>query len=305
MRIPWPVPVMQAPIGPAATTELVGAVSATGALGTLAASWTDPARLREQLQRLRSQVAGHCCVNLVLAFDQRERLEVAIEEGAPMVSFSWGIDATLIARAHEAGLTVLVQVGSADDGRRAAEAGADLLIAQGCEAGGHVQGTTPLAELVAGVKEAGLPVVAAGGIGDAEAVRRALDGGAHAVACGTAYLVAHEANVHPHYRERLLAAAAADTVLTNVFDVGWRDAPHRVLRNATLTEGEVGNRPGAGEVVAMRGGHDIVRYADAQPTASTEGDIEAMAMYAGTSVDGVKEEAGAAEITRRLASLID
>ena len=92
MRVPWKVPVMQAPIGPATTPELVSAVTGTGALGTLAASWTKPETLRRQLRAIQAAAGVDYCVNLVLAFDQEERLEVVLDEGARYVSFSWGID---------------------------------------------------------------------------------------------------------------------------------------------------------------------------------------------------------------------
>ena len=135
-----------------------------------------------------------------------------------------------------------------------------------------------------------LPIVAAGGIADVASARAALEAGANAVACGTNFLVAHEADVHPTYVDRLLQAAATDTVLTTVFDVGWPDAPHRVLRNDTYTTWDSAGRPergarhGEGEVIGTRNASPIVRYSDAQPTSSTAGEINAMALYAGTSV---------------------
>jgi NAD(P)H-dependent flavin oxidoreductase YrpB (nitropropane dioxygenase family) len=310
MSVPWQLPVMQAPIGPATTTALVTAVSSAGGLGTLAASWTEPETLREQLRRIRSQLEDQpFCVNLVLAFDQRERLTIALAEGAPFISFSWGVDRELFAQARQTGAAVLVQVADVASAREALAAGADILIAQGVEAGGHVQSVTPLAELVRELQPFGVPIVAAGGIGDADAARSALDNGASTVACGTAYLGAEEANVHPQYLEAVLSAGAGDTVLTSAFDGDWPDAPHRVIRNDTLTAWEsagsprAGSRPGEGDVVATRDGHPIARYDDAQPTSSTEGDIHAMAMYAGRSVGAVSRRAPAAEITRELAGL--
>ena len=308
MNSSWKLPVMQAPIGPATTTALVSAVCSAGGLGTLAASWTEALTLRDQLRRVRAQVSGWFCVNLILAFDQRERLTIALAEGTPAVSFSWGIDAELIAQARDAGATVLVQIADIAAARDALAAGADILIAQGLEAGGHVQGVTPLAELLRALKPLDVPIVAAGGIGDAGDARRAIENGADAVACGTAYLAANEANVHPLYLERLLAATAEDTVLTTAFNGDWPNAPHRVLRNDTLTAWEaaerpgVGARPGENEIVATRGGDPIARYADAQPTASTDGDVGEMALYAGTSVASVQRREGAADITRRLAA---
>jgi NAD(P)H-dependent flavin oxidoreductase YrpB (nitropropane dioxygenase family) len=299
---------MQAPIGPASTPELVSAVTSTGALGALAASWTKPETLRRQLRAIQAAAGVDYCVNLVLAFDQEERLEVVLDEGARYVSFSWGIDGELIGRARERGAVVLVQVGDVASAVEAAERCADVVIAQGVEAGGHVQGNTPLLALLREMRSvAELPIVAAGGIADAATARAALEAGADAVACGTAFLVAHEADVHPIYLDRLLHAAATDTVLTTVFDVGWPDAPHRVLRNDTYATWESTGRPtpgarhGEGEVVATRTGSPIVRYSDAQPTSGTAGDIDAMALYAGTSVGHIHQRASAREIAEALA----
>jgi nitronate monooxygenase len=299
---------MQAPIGPATTPELVASVSAVGALGTVAASWTKPAKLRDQIRAIRSATSNPFCVNLVLAFDQRERLELVLAERVPVVSFSWGTDAEMIGRARAAGAFVLVQASDLDEAKAAVAAGASGVIAQGLEAGGHVQGTTPLLTLVRDVSAAlVLPVVAAGGIADAAGARHALNAGAQAVACGTAFLAASEADVHGHYRGRLLAAGASDTELTGLFDVGWRDAPHRVIRNRTMTEWEAagrppaGSRPGEGEVVAKRGRTQVVRYSDAQPTTSIDGEVELMAMYAGTGVGDVRRAASSAAIVDAIA----
>jgi nitronate monooxygenase len=299
---------MQAPIGPATTTELVTAVSRAGALGTLAASWTDPRTLRRQLRLIRSSVGRQFCVNLVLHFDQNERLDVVLDEGVGFVSFSWGVDRELIERARGARVVVMVQVGDVRAAQAASEAGADILIAQGIEAGGHVQGTTRLIDLLRELRPIlDLPIVAAGGIADHASARAAVDAGADGVASGTAFLASTEADVHPDYLGRLLRATSTDTVLTTAFDVGWPEAPHRVLRNDTLAAWELagrpaaGSRPGEGDVVASRVGRPVVRYSDAQPTADTEGDIGSMALYAGTSVDSVRRRSRAAQIAQELA----
>ena len=280
-------------------------------LGTLAASWTELTKLREEIQQVRSAVSAPFCVNLVLAFDQRKRLELVLGQGVEVVSFSWGVDAALVGRTRDAGASVLVQVGDIHEAKAAATAGATALIAQGVEAGGHVQATTSLLELVRALRtEVSLPIIAAGGIADGASARRAIKAGAQAVACGTAFLAASEANVHPAYRARVLAAEASDTHLTTLFDVGWPNAPHRVIRNRThsdWTNAErpmPGKRPGEGDVIGRRNGDPIARYSDAQPTRQTEGDIDAMAMYAGTSVDYVSGVAPAKSITADLAGAL-
>lgn len=308
MALPWDVPIMQAPVGPATTTRLVGAVCRAGGLGTLAASWTEPAVLRKQVRELRASVGPSFCVNLVLDFDQRARLDAVLDEGVELVSFSWGVDGGFIREAHDAGARVLVQVGDVAAAREAADAGADIVIAQGVEAGGHVEGTTPLLELLGALRPIlDLPIVAAGGIADGASARAAVAAGADGVACGTAYLVAPEADVHPDYLERLLRSVASDTVLTTVFDIGWPDAPHRVIRNDTFVAWETagtpgrGSRPGEDDVIASRSGNHVVRYSDAQPTRDTAGEIGSMALYAGMSVGLVHGRASAEDITRGIA----
>jgi nitronate monooxygenase len=296
------VPIMQAPLGGCATQQLVSAVSQAGGLGTLAASWTEPDLLRERIRLITRATDRPFCVNLVLEFEQAERLEVVAEEHAPIISFSFGLRPELVARARASGARVLVQVGSADSARSAAAAGADALIVQGVEAGGHVQSVVGLLPLLAEVRRAvSLPVLAAGGIGDPTSARAALAAGAEAVVMGTRFLASDESEAHPAYKECLLKAEARDTVLTGLFDVGWEDSPHRVLRNSTYERWEAAGapanagRPGEGEEVA--GG--IPRYASNPPLAGLEGDIEAMAMYAGQSVGTITAVEPAAAIVER------
>ena len=141
-------------------------------------------------------------------------------------------------------------------------------------------------------------------------LRRTNPLGAQGIACGTVFLAAAEANVHPHYLDRLIQAERTDTALTRAFDGGWADAPHRVIRNSTLAAWEAaggptdGRRPNEGRIVATRDGVPIVLYDDAQPTRATSGDVEAMAMYAGMSVDRITREEPAAEIAARLATYL-
>jgi NAD(P)H-dependent flavin oxidoreductase YrpB (nitropropane dioxygenase family) len=307
MTLPWTVPVMQAPVGPAATPELAAAVSEAGGLGSLGASWTEPARLREQIRAIRRVTDRPFAVNLVLAFDQEERLELLCEEGVPIVSFSWGVEPELVERAHAAGCLVIAQAGEVGEGQAAVEAGADALIAQGVEAGGHVQGTTPLLDLVTWLS-GDVPVIAAGGIVDADGLREAQAAGAEGVVMGTRFLATPEADVHAEYADRLLAAGAGDTVLTYLFDGGWPGAAHRVLRNTTYRVWEEagrpasGARPNEGEIVAETDGEPIARYAADEPHRSTTGEIEAMCLYAGRGVGRITTVEPAAEIVARIVS---
>ena len=302
----YDVPVMQAPVGRGAAAALAIAVSQAGGLGTLGASWTEPATLREQIRSIGRATDRPFCVNLVLDFEQDERLEVAAEERVPWVSFSFGMRREMIARAHAGGMRALVQVASADAARAAAEAGADALIVQGVEAGGHVQSVVGLLPLLAEVGRAvSLPLLAAGGIADPVSARGALAAGATAVVMGTRFVASDECDAHPDYKARLLRAEGRDTVLTQLFDVGW-DAPHRVLRNSTYQRWEAagrpdpGRRPGEGEELAP----GVVRYAVNLPLAGSEGDVEGMAMYAGQGVGAIGAVESAAEIVERFAAAL-
>ncbi len=148
------------------------------------------------------------------------------------------------------------------------------------------------------------PSVAAGGIADGRGLAAALALGAAGVWMGTRFLVADEATIHPDYQQRLLAAIETDTAhLENLFDVGWPNAAHRVIRNSTVANWEEagrppsGMRPGEGEVIATspsRG--DIVRYRSFVPVADVRGDVEALSLWAGQSVGTVRTRSSAAEI---------
>jgi NAD(P)H-dependent flavin oxidoreductase YrpB (nitropropane dioxygenase family) len=297
---------MQAPLGRGAGTRLACEVSRAGGLGTLGASWTAPDVLREQIRSIARVTDRPFCVNLVLDFAQDERLEVVVEERVPWVSFSFGLRPDLIARAHAGGARVMVQVASADTGRAAAGARADALIVQGVEAGGHVQSVVGLLPLLAEVRRAvSLPLLAAGGIADPASARAALAAGASAVVMGTRFVASDECDAHPRYKARLLAAEGRDTVLTELFDVGW-PAPHRVLRNSTYELWEAAGRPPAGQ----RPSEDedvadgIPRYAVNLPLSGTGGDVEAMAMYAGQGVGTINAVEPAAAIVEHFAAAL-
>jgi NAD(P)H-dependent flavin oxidoreductase YrpB (nitropropane dioxygenase family) len=149
-----------------------------------------------------------------------------------------------------------------------------------------VQGTTPLAGLLAEIKpEVDVPVLAAGGIGDVNAARQAIALGADGLWLGTRFLASQESAAHPDYKRRLLEARATDTLLDLVFNIGWDDAPHRVIRNSTVLKWESsgrrsqGERPGEGDVVARFGdGRPIVRYEDVIPVEGMTGELESLAL---------------------------
>ncbi len=216
------------------------------------------------------------------------------------------------AGARHRGAFVLHTVGSAEEARRAVASGVDVVVAQGWEAGGRVWSTVATLPLVPAVVDAvaPVPVIAAGGIGDARGVAALLALGAQAAWLGTRFLLAEEMPIHQDYRNRLIAAAETDPQwYPNLYDVGWPDAPHRVLRNSTANAWEAGGRPpdaqrpGAGEVIAhFASGDAIVRYEPAPPMVGTSGEIEALSMWAGQGVALARQPQSAADIVKELTS---
>lgn len=305
------IPIIQAPIGGCSTPALVAAVGNAGGLGMLAVTWREPDDLRRQLRDIRRLSDRPFGVNLVLAWPPEERLAICLEEGARVVSFFWGDPAPFVDQVHAAGALAVHVAGSVEEARRASEAGVDVVVAQGWEAGGHVRGQVTTLSLVPVVVDAidPVPVLAAGGIADGRGVAAVLALGAGGAWIGTRFLLAEEAASHPVYRERLIAATATDTVYSTLFDGGWPDAPVRSLRNTTLARWEeagrpvAGQRPGEGESVAQtRLGEDIPRYSMSAPTVGVSGDPEAMALYAGQATGLARRVQPAAAIVRELAA---
>lgn len=302
------VPIVQAPIGSASTPELVAAVGEAGALGMLAVTWIAPEEARRRVDCTRELTARPFGVNLVLSFPVEAQLEACLEAGVPLVSTFWGEPATVNDRIRTAGALHLHTVSSADEARSAVEAGVDVVVAQGWEAGGHVAGSVATLALVPSVVDAvePVPVVAAGGLGDGRGLAAVLTLGAQAGWFGTRFVLTEESAAHDTYRRRLLAANELDAVHTTCFDGGWPDAPHRVLRNETLSEWENADspsapaRPGEGQIVAVQEGREYRRYDDMPPLRGIEGDAEAMALYAGQSVAVVRAGGSARVVVEQL-----
>jgi nitronate monooxygenase len=213
-------PVVQAGMGGVAGHELAAAVSQAGGLGTIAGVDVDIAR---ELAAARELTDRPIAVNLLLPFLRRGDAEAAARADA-IVTF-WGKPRRLGSG------TWIHQCGSVREAKAAAAAGADAVIAQGVEAGGHVRGDEPLLELLEKMRAAvRIPVLAAGGIVDVAGVRAALDAGAAAAVVGTRFLLSDESRAHGGYKRRCVDAH--ETLLTELFGLAWPHAPHRVIPNA-------------------------------------------------------------------------
>ncbi|HET7121117.1 MAG TPA: nitronate monooxygenase [Solirubrobacterales bacterium] len=320
-RLGVEAPVVQAGMGGGLSRhELAAAVSEAGGLGTIAVNGAGA--IRRELTAARALTGRPLAVNLLLPFARRDWFEAAAAADA-VVTF-WGRPR------RRTGGVWLHQCGSVEEARRAWGAGADGVIVQGVEAGGHVRGSEPALQLLERVRAAlprHYPVWLAGGIAARGDVETALAAGADAAVAGTRFLLSEESRAHPEYKQRLLGAEA--TLLTDLFGAGW-PAPHRVVPNAAterwlaaeaqpslrLTPAPLANRalnrllaagvryapPGAQErmVRGQRPGSRLLTPAG--PTDDgPEALVEAGALYAGETVARIGAVRPAAALVAELA----
>ena len=311
-------PICNAGMGTFASAALATAVSNAGGLGATGTgtrfaggdpSVANPA-MRQVVTQIRSGTKGPFAVNYLLHFDPIT-LPAALDAGAPIIQFAWGIpSAEIVAMIRNAGAKMGIQVASAAGARRAIDAGADYLICQGTEAGGHVQASKSLYDALSSVidEAKNVHVLAAGGIANGAHIRRVLLAGASGVLIGTRFIATKEAAVHDDWKSALTRAQAADTVLTLCYQDGWPNAPHRVLRNKTFTMWEAagcpppGKRPGEGDVITTNAANGTAkkRYAIGGPTPNDRGDIAELPRHAGTGVDAIRDIPAAGELVARL-----
>ncbi|MGH3675196.1 MAG: nitronate monooxygenase [Mycobacterium sp.] len=230
-RLRLDVPVGQAGMGGGlAGPELAVAVAGAGGLGTLGLA--PPDQLRDSIRQIRDGAPGRAvAVNLLTPFLRRRHVAMCVDSRIDTAVVAFGGDRALVQELRDAGVFVMVMVGTEDQARRAVHWGADALIAQGGEAGGHLSGTTEALHFLPRALELsdGRPVLLAGGIATGDDTRTALTAGASGVIAGTRFLLTHESGAHPEYQRRVLAARK--TFRTTLFGLGW-PAPHRVIANA-------------------------------------------------------------------------
>lgn len=301
-------PLILAGMGGVARSGLVAAVAEAGGFGFLGMVREPPERIRDEVERVRARTDRPFGVNLIPAATPAPLLERQIETcialAVPVAGLFWTVRPEIIARLREAGILVVHQVGSAAEGQQAVWAGAEVLIAQGIEAGGHVRARQPLARVLAEVLAvARVPVAAAGGIADGEDVARVLAQGAQGAVLGTALLATEESFAHDYHKRRLVEAKDTDTVLTESFWINWPPhAPVRVLHNS-VTRGEHGDAFAAGRtVIGEEEGRPIYLFSTDSPLKSMTGDFEAMALYAGKGVGRIHAVEPAARCIERIAA---
>lgn len=234
-------PVFLAGMAAISGPRLVAAVANAGGMGVLGGLRLPPQALRGWIRETRSLTDRPFGVNLVPQFGGPEVFEaqfrVVLEERPRLLSlfYAENYGADMIPRARAAGLVVMVQAGTVALARKAIAHGADIIAAQGAEAGGHLnRGTIGLMALLPAIIAAaeGRPVLAAGGITTREDVRAAMALGAAGVLVGTAFVASAESEAHPLYKRKIVEATTDDTEYRTGYSFGWRyGTPHRVIPN--------------------------------------------------------------------------
>ncbi|PCH49340.1 MAG: 2-nitropropane dioxygenase [Cellvibrionales bacterium] len=307
------VPIWSAGMGLGVSgAALSAAVSNAGGLGVLGLGGMGPVPMGEVIRDIRGRTSKAFGVNIIMPMMQDGQIETCFDEKVPLIVLFWGDPSPYIKDAHKRGILVVSQCGDTEEATRAAEAGVDGVIVQGIEAGGHVKATRPLVDVVREtVKELGsLPVIASGGIATGADISRALKLGASAVSMGTRFVATTEAMVLDDYKARVVAAKSEDTVFTKLFDVGWPDAAHRVIRNRVYDDWEAAGSPPSGErpnenvvIGTLREGEeavDLPSYTVTPPLLQFHADLEQAALYCGHSCDRIDDILPAGELMQQL-----
>jgi nitronate monooxygenase len=294
----WPV--QQAPMGSVASPDLVVAVADAGGIGSLTTTGMSAPFLTKVLDEIGQRTSGVVAANFLTAAIDVELVALAAAK-VGLVDFFWSDpDPAMVEVAHEAGALVSWQVGSVAEASAAADAGVDVVIAQGTDAGGHVRGRSALLPLLSAVLDiVDVPVVAAGGIGHPRALAAVVAAGASGARVGTAFIATDESGAHPLYKQAVVDAGPGETIITDAFAIQCplcaTSARHRVLATCVDAVHDLAD-DAAGE--ARYGSRTIalVKGSPLTPTATTTGHIGAMAMYASDAVAAVDRIRPAGEV---------
>lgn len=276
------------------------AVSEAGGLGGVGGSYVDGDRVREVIAAIRERTNKPFAINFLMFVNNEESFAAALEEAPPVMAFAWpegGQDMVEpFRRAHDAGCKVMFMAGGVPEAKRAAEAGADVIVAQGTEGGGHV-GWMAASVLVPMVVDAvaPVPVLAAGGVADGRGMAAALALGADGVLLGTRFLATQESPLHENFKQAILDSDGHDTVLTEVPDVVgarvWPGAMARAKRNGFIDRW-------AGREWALR-----QHQAEANATlkeAQARGDVDEASMLIGQDAGLIDDLPNAADVVTRM-----
>ncbi len=238
-------PIVLGGMGTGTSPALVAAVCEAGGLGVLGATQHGPAEMERAAAAIRALTGKPFGLNLLLFRERPEQYEALLAARPAVVSTAWpNVDQDLagyVSRAHAAGARFMHMVSTVAEARAAARAGADIIVAQGTEGGGHVgvMGTMPLVPMVVSAV-APVPVLAAGGVADGRGLAAALALGADGVLLGTRFLASEEAPIAKGFKDAIVESDGHDTLVTDIPDVAhgqvWPGAYVRVRRNRFIEE---------------------------------------------------------------------
>jgi len=221
-------PVLQGGMAWVSSSSLVAAVSEAGGLGVLGSGPLTPDELRAELHRIKSLTSRPYGVNLMLMMPNApDLIKVCLEERVPVVTTGAGNPAPFVKAFKDNGTKVIPVVSAVSLAKRLEKAGADAVIAEGNESGGHIGEITTMVLVPQVVDAVSIPVIAAGGIGDGRGIMAALALGAEGVQMGTRFIMASECQVHPNYKKVVAQAKDRDSVVTGL----TTGHPVRVIKN--------------------------------------------------------------------------
>ncbi|MEG0671797.1 enoyl-[acyl-carrier-protein] reductase FabK [Clostridium sp.] len=286
-------PIFQGAMAWIADSTLAASVSNAGGLGIIAAGNAPSDYVREEIRKAKKLTDKPFGVNIMLLSPYSEEVaKIVCEEGVKVVTTGAGNPGKYIDMWKECGITVIPVVASVGLAKRMERAGADALVVEGCEAGGHVGELTTMVLIPQVVDAVQIPVIAAGGVGDGRGIAATFMLGAEGVQVGTRFLVANECKVHENYKDKVINAKDIDSVVT-----GRKTGhPVRVLRNKLtrefqkLEDGEFSmekfNELGTG---ALR-------------KAVQDGDVESGSVMAGQIAGLIKKQQSSKEIIEEMFS---
>jgi len=294
-------PIALGGMGSATSPELVSAVSNAGGLGALGCHYLTPEQIGERTTAIRGQTNKPFGLNFLL-FDTREdSLAAALELRPAVMQFAWARPQqdlrTYFDRSHKAGSVVTYMASAVPEAERAAKAGADIIIAQGTEGGGHVgwMASMPLIPMIVDAV-APIPVLAAGGFADGRGLVAALSLGADGILLGTRFLATVESPLHPNFKQAIVDSDGHDTQLSEIPDIAagqvWPGAMTRSRRNRFIERW-------AGREWALR--RDRTEAIEKLAAARKSGDVDEGPLSMGQDAGLIRDIPPAGELVTRIA----
>jgi NAD(P)H-dependent flavin oxidoreductase YrpB (nitropropane dioxygenase family) len=304
-------PIINAGMAFVAGPELAAAVANAGGLGMLGGAMVPAEGLRAMIQATRGLTGKSFGVDLIGEFISDAHIDVLVEEHVSLAVFFWSAPSPAqVRRLKAGGVGFWMQVGSVNEAGASVDMGAEAIVVQGSEAGGHNRSQATLAILFSAVRDAfpRLPLIAAGGIADGVGMASALLRGADAVWCGTRFLASSEADAHEDYKHRVVKAQSGGTAMTRVFGPEWPDQPLRALINQAvrISEGraDAALEEARGQMIGttLLGGETVPvpRYSAILPTRAFNADLEWACLTAGECSANIKTVEPASAIIARM-----